>query len=572
MREPTPLSEPAESAPRSARDRATGGRALGRRGTLVLFLLILLAHGWFHQGGGWNQNIRFDQVRSIVEGGDFAVDAYAFFEPVREGRRPVDVRQLQRDDRRIPPNSLDIATYEGRGFPNKPPGVTLLGLPAYALAHGVQALMGWRPDALAAVTWNLYLVTTFSVGVLAALLAVLFLHVSRRLFPEARPVDHLLATLAVSLGTLMLPYGTLFFDHVPVTVTLFASFAFLLFAAGGAGGRRALLLPALAGACFGLAVLGNYAAALLLPLFAAYAWRRVGPRKLVAFLVGGLPAALFLVFYHQRSFGTPWATSYTFQNQEFVSSGEGRLLGVFGLPQPGVAWDLLFSDWLGLFPTSPVLLLAAVAFPLAIARARRTASGTRTGGTRPELLLAAAILAIWLAMTSSFNHPHGGAAYGPRYLVPIVPFLALPLALAFRRFPWPSRVLALVSTGLLLWVTSMNPTVSWSATELLARSVTPTRWGRLEKPVDDPRRARHDFEWRVSGNVVGTYEGRAYQVFGPDSKEARGNSFNLGEMLFPESPASLVPLLLLLFGGTAWLLRRARAEEREGEAPDEGGT
>ena len=45
-----------------------------RRTGLAIFALLFLAYAWFHQGGGWNQNVRFAQVRAIAERGSLRVD------------------------------------------------------------------------------------------------------------------------------------------------------------------------------------------------------------------------------------------------------------------------------------------------------------------------------------------------------------------------------------------------------------------------------------------------------------------------------------------------------------------
>ena len=41
-----------------------------RRAEVFLFFVALLSFGWFNQGGGWNQNARFAEVRAIVDGGE----------------------------------------------------------------------------------------------------------------------------------------------------------------------------------------------------------------------------------------------------------------------------------------------------------------------------------------------------------------------------------------------------------------------------------------------------------------------------------------------------------------------
>ena len=50
-----------------------------RRFQLLLYALCFITFGWFHQGGGWNQNARFAEVRAIVEEGRFAVDDFLVY-------------------------------------------------------------------------------------------------------------------------------------------------------------------------------------------------------------------------------------------------------------------------------------------------------------------------------------------------------------------------------------------------------------------------------------------------------------------------------------------------------------
>ncbi len=45
-----------------------------------MFFVALLAFGWFNQGGGWNQNARFAEVRAIVDGGELSIDNYFCYE------------------------------------------------------------------------------------------------------------------------------------------------------------------------------------------------------------------------------------------------------------------------------------------------------------------------------------------------------------------------------------------------------------------------------------------------------------------------------------------------------------
>ena len=50
-----------------------------RRVEALVFALTLFGVAYFHQGGGWNQNVRFALVRAIVEEGTFFIDSYLVY-------------------------------------------------------------------------------------------------------------------------------------------------------------------------------------------------------------------------------------------------------------------------------------------------------------------------------------------------------------------------------------------------------------------------------------------------------------------------------------------------------------
>ncbi len=507
-----------------------------RRSEFALFWVLFLTYACFHQGGGWNQNARFAQARALAESGSWSIERFAYYGAAEGGGAPR-LRRLAppptlRLGRGEPvPSSLDVAVRGNRMYPNKPPGTTLLALPAQLAFSRLARALGADPDDWWTLALDLYAVTLFSVGLAAALGGVLFARVSRRLFPRTAEVHHQAAALALFLGTLLLPYATVLFSHVPEAVALLAGFALLLRHRDGAGGPGAL---ALAGFAAGCAVLASYAAVVGVACLGVYALSVARPRVgILAFAGGGLVPAAALAGYQAACFGDPLALANDFQLAKF-SDPAGRLwLGMLGAPDPRVALRVLVSPRFGLFPTSPLLVLSALGAALA----------WRAGERRRELLLAGALFASTLAVNASFNGWSGGASYGARYLMVPLLFGSLALALAFERWPRSAGAVAAFSVASLLFVTAVSPQVKRSIPDLLR-----------ERIAGEPGA-------RVSSWAVGAYEARPYQVFPRGSGPARWNAFLTGELVAPP-PLALAPLLLVLGGGAALLAARARGRIR----------
>jgi hypothetical protein len=509
----------------------------------ILFLTLFVSYAWFHQGGGWQQNSRFDQVRSLAEAGELRINDYLLYRPVVLGGE-VEIRRVPLPDPVVSleslsaPNTRDLSLRGGSVYPNKAPGVSLLATPAYAAVSRLGAGWGGDPDAWRALTLNAHLTTALFVGLLGAFGCLVFSRTSRALFPEIPASRHVAATWTFGLGTMVFPFSTLLFDHVPVAVFLLAAFGLLVRARGltdGEGRRRSILF-AVSGLVAGLAVACNYSAALALPLIAAYALSVGGPRALLPFVAGGVAPAVGLGAYHGVCFGGPFSIPYAYQAETF-RTGSGWL-GVFSLPDPVVAGKLLFSAHRGLFFTSPVLLLSALGLW----------QMSRNRETRHEAWLCAAIVVVFLGVNAAFDRWHGGFTFGPRYLIPALPFLALGLAPAFQKLPRATAALAGVSGALMLLATAVNPQVPNPEKNPVAYLL---RHFGGELP-----------QGPVSTNDLGVYEGRLYSIYALGSERVQWNAYNLGELVWPRSRASLLPLLVVMGAGVAASLRPRNAYER----------
>lgn len=523
-----------------------------RRGLeLGLFAVLFITYAYFFQGGGWNQNGRFAQVRALVEDGRFAIDDFLVYRarstaggPVLE-RHPLPPEVPFRQVPRIAASG-DLALHPERRevYPIKTPGTVLLAAPAYGAALAAERLLGVSPDRWAALTFNAYWTTLLSVGLSGALLGVLALAASRRLFPELPDRRHLAAALTLGLATLVLPFSTAHFDHVPTALGAFLAFYCALRAresAGAAGSGRPALWLLAGGFAAGFAVVSNYLAASIAVLVGGYAIAGLRPRWRAAwYALGGLPWVGFLAAYHRLAFGSPFTIANLHAHEHFTT--EGEVLGAFGAPDPETLWRLLVSEHRGLLFTSPVLALALVPGLWWMARKGRRAEAV------VSLL---AFLSLWLAM-GTYNWWHAGWTIGPRFLVPALPFLALALAPVFDRLPRLATAAAAASALLLFFATAVDMQPPPDFERPFRDYLLPLARG------EEVSVARTSVSGRVSANAIGFYEGWYYKVFPRGSRQARWNSFNLGEALAPGSPASLLPLALFLGVALPLLWRRAR--------------
>jgi hypothetical protein len=459
----------------------TGSLHANSRATVwVLFAAGLLGYGYFHPGGGWNQNARFALVRAIVEDHRFTIDSFLVYARGDDAlvRLPVHDATVERggvtevltwagtDKRQVPisprapaeaPRVVadnvaatgDLAFYDGHFHPNKAPGTSFAAVPAYALLNIVERAAGARIDSWRVLTLNAWLTSFLSVGLLSAAGLVVFYRVARRMSGSPRAV--MLATLGFGFGTLYWPYATGLREHNIIAVALLFAYGCLMTMKESEvpAGRR-LLLAGLAGLAGGWAVITNYTVIVAVALLAAYlllvCWRRKPWPALVAFSVGAaLPLAL-LAAYNLACFGRILTTNYAYENILFLST-RPALLGVLDWPRLDVAVMLTVTPFRGVFVSSPVLVLGVLGL-------RRL---FREKEWRLDGLLFLALLAFFFVFNCSFNGWHGGWATGPRYLLPAFPFLALPMVRVLERpRPWAIAVIA-VSCALNLLAITVDP-------------------------------------------------------------------------------------------------------------------
>ncbi|HEU4329280.1 MAG TPA: hypothetical protein VFS21_39445 [Roseiflexaceae bacterium] len=414
-----------------------------RRDPLLIFFALLLAYCYvLPRWADWSQNSRINLVRALVEQNTVQIDAYVA-------------------------NTGDYALYNGHAYTDKAPGPALLGLPVYAAALPLidQPAVAGRLERLAgggamAGTLNpngtglntdkirhfvaQVLLTATTVALPAAGLgALLYCALARLGFRRGL---RLLVTLGYGLATPAAIYAGNFYSHQLVAALLFGAF-FLLTREELSGPnapasadrsdepaaqhstlntRNSTLAPALlAGLLCGFAVISEYPSALVAAGLGLYALLRLPWRATALMVLGGLLPVALMGLYDLRAFGTVVPVGYghsaLWQDQHHT----GFLSITY--PRPEALWGLTFGAFRGLFVRAPWLVAAAPGFVL----------WWRSGQARAALWLALWACLCTLLFYSSSVMWWGGFGVGPRYIVPMLPFLALAAAFGLRP-PWES--------------------------------------------------------------------------------------------------------------------------------------
>jgi hypothetical protein len=238
----------------------------------------------------------------------------------------------------------------------------------------------------------------------------------------------LILALSFAFGTMAWHYAGFLFSEPLVGLALTAAlWALLRFRAGG----RSPALAA-AGVALAVALLARWDSLVLVVLpvtiYAIYqVWVRRGHLKkrgyrLAAF---GIPIAGALVvnlLYNAHRYGSPLSFGYTPQFRTPL------LKGLYGL---------LLSPGAGLFVYVPLAALALVGFPN-LWRLRRA-----------EAILIVALVAPRLLLYAQWADWQGGATWGPRFLLPVVPLLLIPIAFLPQRqgMRWFAALFLLISVA-----------------------------------------------------------------------------------------------------------------------------
>ncbi|HKP68036.1 MAG TPA: hypothetical protein VJV05_02055 [Pyrinomonadaceae bacterium] len=349
---------------------------MGRnKGVWLLAIYLFLAFyllPMFPHGGSDNEISRWATAASLVEKGSFEI---SWLDPLVGA-------------------NVDTAIVGSYRYSNKPPGMALMAVPFYGIAR----LIVGPPDASnIRVTW---FVMRFVLSSFPLFLLGLWLYAKEG-------SEFSLATLL--FATPLFVYSLLFFSHVLVGIIIYFAFR-LLYDQRVMTPMSALVAGMLGGIC----VMTEFIALIPVAVMGAgilFTEKRDRLSCFATFVLGGLPFAVFLMFYNSSLFGSAFSMSYSHESfPEWAEVAGQGVLGI-GLPSLSNIYLLLFSPARGLFFAAPVLILAVICFFTSLNRS--------TLRHRVKI----AMILVTIVIVSGHGAAHGGWGFTARYLVLLVPLM-----------------------------------------------------------------------------------------------------------------------------------------------------
>jgi hypothetical protein len=265
------------------------------------------------------------------------------------------------------------------------------------------------------------------------------------------------AAITLGLATIVMTFSAEFFSHVISAALAFAAFCVLMKERDGPA-RRWLVFAA--GLLAGLAVTFEFQTGLVGVVLIVYALSRetgradARPRindrapRAAAYAGGAVLGALPMLAFNTWAFGNPLKLAYS-DAVAFPGRSGHDVLGLnsdgfFGITVPRFdsAFDLLFAGR-GLIVMTPIIVMAVIGVFL-MRRKHRAEANTIL-----------AVGAVYFIYNAGYWLPYGGGTPGPRFLIPALPFVALGLAYAYKRFPALTLGMAIPS-GLFMLVGTLT--------------------------------------------------------------------------------------------------------------------
>lgn len=374
---------------------------------LTLFFILLISYTYFQQSyKNWNVIPRIGLTLSLIEDGTVTINKYHKY-------------------------TGDKFLYKGNYYSDKAPGLSFTALPLVAVGKTLLRLFGKKPIWINK-TLNqrfrilVYFCTVFTSGLFTAIAALLIYFLSLRIGTSISGA--VFAMLSFGLASPAWGWATAFFGHAMAGSCLFIAFTIIILLNQiPPEKKRDTLLGFLAGAILSWAVVVEFPSAIPLAVIMVFGiskaikWdKKRSVRVLLSATIGGIIFVTPLLIYNFVAFDSPFAISYNHYTPDQFPEMKKGLVGIT-YPRPWALFMILFSPYRGIFWFSPILIIAPI--------------GIYYLWCRPDcrgIALTITIISVYYPLlNSSFYYWHSGDSTGPRYIIPMLPFLCLSLSIVW---------------------------------------------------------------------------------------------------------------------------------------------
>ncbi len=282
---------------------------------------------------------------------------------------------------------------------------SILAIPFYLFGKLID--MAFDLDKIVGINYPYILSFSLFNSFVTALSALIFFIISRRLYSQK---TSFLITLFYGMGSMAWPYSRYFFNQPLTALCLLIAFYALYLYIQTASFKHLIL----SGSFIGFSILTRTDNLIVIPVFFLYLLlslkneQQTRPNLLKTIAVFFLPIVLsvmMVALYNFIRFDSFFQTGYgDLKNSEFYSPIEGL-------------YGMLFSSGKSIFLYNPILFL--LPFCLKDFFLRR----------KNEAILCGLLFFVFLFTYSGWGCWDGGGTWGPRFLLPIIPFLILPMGL-----------------------------------------------------------------------------------------------------------------------------------------------
>ncbi|MFX1465018.1 MAG: hypothetical protein ACFFA5_00905 [Promethearchaeota archaeon] len=358
-------------------------RSIKESNSLKLFLGTFLVYLFFNDGIYWDsasERTRYVQIKAIVEDNVLYIDRFV----------PTFLKNDMWD--------LVLAP-SGHFYPNKPPGLTFLGVPVLYITK----VLGIPYPLDGILLISLTCVFTSATVALLYLLCINTLGMSDK--------TGLLVSLIYAFATFAFPHAVTLYANSFSAFFILSAVYFLISRNNDENVKNQMIRYLLSGTLAGYLLLLDYSNVVLFLPFIAYILFSENRRLVPFFIIPAILWLLVLLTYHYICFGNPFVTTYTYAiyPKNAFDWGYSRPL-YLGLLR------FLLTPRRGLFFYSSILLLSIPGFILMI----------RDPQDKKEGLLFLSSFLIILFFFSPLAYS-SGYVFGSRRLDPVLPLLCIPI-------------------------------------------------------------------------------------------------------------------------------------------------